>query len=183
MSGDIRTDGKRKKIISVTMSQSMVEQIDRLVEQDVARSRAQLIEDAVRWFIEYTVHKWNERGIYVNSCRMALEPDTMSSLFFSKLTPNDQYELGLTAGARSSIEDIARLHHRITPGSPASRAVILRILQDLGWGMLEESNDLILVGSPFYPPQFMKGFLESLLRIRTELVETHAKDNMALRIL
>jgi hypothetical protein len=173
----------KKKIISVTMSQSIVSQIDALVDERVARSRAQLIEDAVKWFIDFTVHKWSERGIYVSSCRMAMESDTMSSLFFSKLTPNDQYELGLTAGSRSSVADVVRLFYRAEPGEPKNRGLVLKLLQDYGWGSIDSKGGLIVIGSPFYPPQFIRGFLESLLRIKTESVETHAKDNVALRVL
>ena len=39
-------DSDKKKIISVTMSQSLVNRIDGLVQERVGRSRAQLIEDS-----------------------------------------------------------------------------------------------------------------------------------------
>ena len=68
----------KKKIISVTMTQSLVNHIDDLVKDRVGRSRAQLIEDSVRWFLDFTVYKWNERGIYVNTSRSAFESEAMS---------------------------------------------------------------------------------------------------------
>lgn len=172
----------KKKIISVTMSQALVSRIDDLVQERVGRSRAQLIEDAVRWFLDYTVHKWNERGIYVNSLRMALESETLTSLFFSKLTPTEQYELGLTAGSQAPIADVIRLFHAREPHDPSSRELVLSLLQDNGWGLIDERDDMIVVGSPFYPAPFIRGYLESLLRKKIELVETMSKDNVALRI-
>ena len=72
----------KKKIISVTMTQSLVNHIDDLVKDRVGRSRAQLIEDSVRWFLDFTVFRWNERGIYVNTSRSVFESESMSSLFW-----------------------------------------------------------------------------------------------------
>ena len=58
-------DDDKKKIISVTMSESLVKRIDSLVVEGVGRSRAQLIEDAVRWFLDFTVHKWTAISFFL----------------------------------------------------------------------------------------------------------------------
>ena len=171
-----------KKIISVTMSQSLVNRIDELVQERVGRSRAQLIEDAVRWFLDFTVHKWNERGVYVNSFRAVFESETLSSLFFSKLTPTDQYELGETAGSQAPIADVVRLFHGGDPKDSESRDLVLKLLQENGWGSITLNEDLIVIGSPFYPAPFIRGYLESLLKVKMEVVETTSKENVALRI-
>jgi hypothetical protein len=165
------------------MSQSLVNRIDELVQERVGRSRAQLIEDAVRWFLDFTVHKWNERGVYVNSFRAVFESETLSSLFFSKLTPTDQYELGETAGSQAPIADAVRLFHGGDPTDAGSRNLVLKLLQENGWGSITLNDDLIVIGSPFYPAPFMRGYLESLLKVKLEVVEELvSKENVALRI-
>ncbi|MGY5871389.1 MAG: ribbon-helix-helix domain-containing protein [Candidatus Thorarchaeota archaeon] len=173
----------KKKIISVTMTQSLVNHIDDLVKDRVGRSRAQLIEDSVRWFLDFTVYKWNERGIYVNTSRSAFESEAMSSLFFSKLTPVDQYELGKTAGSQAPVGDVVRLYHGVDPTDAKSRDVVLRLLQDNGWGSISSNEQgLVVIGSPFYPAPFIRGYLESLLKVKLEVVETNVKENVALQI-
>ena len=172
----------KKKIISVTMSQSLVNRIDDLVQERVGRSRAQLIEDSVRWFLDFSVHKWNERGVYVNSSRAVFESESLSSLFFSKLTPTDQYDLGVTAGSQSPIADVVRLYHGGDPADVASHDLVLGLLQDTGWGSISLNQGLIVLGSPFYPAPFIRGYLESLLKVNLEVVETTTKENVALRI-
>jgi Arc/MetJ-type ribon-helix-helix transcriptional regulator len=173
----------KKKIISVTMTQSLVNHIDDLVKDRVGRSRAQLIEDSVRWFLDFTVFRWNERGIYVNTSRSAFESEAMSSLFFSKLTPTAQYELGQTAGSQAPVGDVVRLHHRLDPADAGSHEMVLRLLQDNGWGSITFSDrGLIVVGSPFYPAPFIRGYFESLLKVKLEVVETNVKENVALQI-
>ncbi|MFW9805139.1 MAG: ribbon-helix-helix domain-containing protein [Candidatus Thorarchaeota archaeon] len=174
----------KKKIISVTMSQSLVSRIDDLVQERVGRSRAQLIEDSVRWYLDFTVHKWNERGVYVNSSRAVFESETLSSLFFSKLTPTDQYELGETAGSQSPIADVVRLFHGGDPSDEDSRSLVLNILQDNGWGLIEyePAKGQISFHSPFYPLQFIRGYLESLLKVKLEIIETNVKENVAFRV-
>jgi len=173
----------KKKIISVTMTQSLVNHIDDLVKDRVGRSRAQLIEDSVRWFLDFTVFRWNERGIYVNTSRSAFESEAMSSLFFSKLTPTSQYELGQTAGSQAPVGDVVRLHHGLDPTDTGSYEMVLRLLQDNGWGSISYSDQgLIVVGSPFYPAPFIRGYLESLLKVKLEVVETNVKENVALQI-
>ncbi len=172
----------KKKIISVTMSQALVNRIDELVSNRVSRSRAQLIEDAVRWFLDYSVHKWNDRGLYVSSFRVSLESETLSSLFFSKLTPSDQHELGLTAGSQAAVSDVVRLFYGVDPHIASSRTLVLDLLQDYGWGTITLNDDLIVIGSPFYPAPFIQGYLEAALKVELELVDTALKENVALRI-
>ncbi|MGY5860165.1 MAG: ribbon-helix-helix domain-containing protein [Candidatus Thorarchaeota archaeon] len=173
----------KKKIISVTMTQSLVNHIDDLVKDRVGRSRAQLIEDSVRWFLDFTVFRWNERGIYVNTSRSAFESEAMSSLFFSKLTPTGQYELGETAGSQAPVGDVVRLHHGLDPTDAGSRDIVLRLLQDNGWGSITiNEQGLIVIGSPFYPAPFIRGYLESLMKVKLEVVETNVKENVALQI-
>ena len=173
----------KKKIISVTMTQSLVNHIDELVKDRVGRSRAQLIEDSVRWFLDFTVFRWNERGIYVNTSRSAFESEAMSSLFFSKLTPTDQYELGTTAGSQAPVGDVVRLFHGVDPTEAGSRELVLRLLQDNGWGSISHNESgLIVIGTPFYPAPFIRGYLESLLKVTLDVVETNVKENVALQI-
>ncbi len=173
----------KKKIISVTMTQSLVNHIDELVKDRVGRSRAQLIEDSVRWFLDFTVFRWNERGIYVNTSRSAFESEAMSSLFFSKLTPTDQYELGKTAGSQAPVGDVVRLFHGVDPTDAESRELVLRLLQDNGWGSISHNESgLIVIGTPFYPAPFIRGYLESLLKVTLDVVETNVKENVALQI-
>jgi len=173
----------KKKIISVTMTQSLVNHIDDLVKDRVGRSRAQLIEDSVRWFLDFTVFRWNERGIYVNTSRSAFESEAMSSLFFSKLTPTSQYELGETAGSQAPVGDVVRLHHGLDPTDAGSREIVLRLLQDNGWGSISfNEHGLIVIGSPFYPAPFIRGYLEALMKVKLEVVETNVKENVALQI-
>ena len=177
------TSKSKKGIISVTINEGIKDRIDELVTDRVARSRAQLIEDAVRWYLDFTVHKWNERGIYVNAMRVLLQPEALSSLFFSTLTPSDQYELGQTAGSQSPIADVVKLFHNADPHDESSRPLVLELLQDSGWGSLRfRGSDLIVVGSPFYPARFMIGYLETLLHVSLELVETNVKETVALKI-
>jgi len=173
----------KKKIISVTMTQSLVNHIDDLVKDRVGRSRAQLIEDSVRWFLDFTVFRWNERGIYVNTSRAVFESEAMSSLFFSKLTPTDQYELGQTSGSQAPVGDVVRLYHGVDPTDSGSRDMVLRLLQDNGWGSITHNEQgLIVIGSPFYPAPFIRGYLESLLKVKLEVVQTNVKENVALQI-
>ena len=172
----------KKKIISVTMSQALVARIDELVHETVGRSRAQLIEDAVRWFLDYSVHRWTDRGLYVSGSRVSFESETMSSFFFSKLTPSDQYELGITAGSQSAVADVVKLYHGTDPTDEEGRSLVLALLQNYGWGFFNEHDDnLLVITSPFYPPSFIQGYLEALLKVKLELVETAVKDTVALR--
>ena len=172
-----------KDIISVTISQALKNRIDKLVDEGVSRSRAQLIEDAVKWYLDFSVNKWGERGIYVNDVRVLFEPETISSIFFSTLTPNDQYELGKTAGKQAPVADVVRINHSSDPRDPKSRDLVLRLLQEAGWGSIRLQEDKIVIGSPFYPGAFLRGYLESLLDTKLEIIETNVKETVALKII
>ncbi len=173
----------RKKIISVTMSESLVGRVDELVKDRIGRSRAQLIEDAVRWYLDFTVHKWNERGLFWNSMRVILASESLLSLFFSKLTPADQYELGFTAGKQAPLSDVMTLFFGMDIKERSSWDLVLELLQSSGWGELRLQNNIIVIGNPFYPPLFIKGYLSALLDVELELMDTNVSENVALRIL
>ncbi|MCK5151608.1 MAG: ribbon-helix-helix protein, CopG family [Candidatus Thorarchaeota archaeon] len=179
--GSRRRKEDTKDIISVTISLSLKNRIDKLVEQGASRSRAQLIEDAVRWYLDFSVNKWGERGLYVNDVRVLLEPETISSVFFSTLTPNDQYELGKTSGKQAPIADVVRIIHGQDPTEPASRQLVFKLLQEAGWGSIRLQDDKIVIGSPFYPGAFIRGYLESLLDSNLDIIETNVKETVALR--
>ena len=165
------------------MSENLVKRIDDLVKERIGRSRAQLIEDAVRWFVDFTVYKWNERGIYVNTSRSILESEAISSLFFSQLTPNDQYELGKTAGSQSPVSDVVRLFHGVNPTDSKNRPLVLKLLQENGWGSIDyKKTGLIVIESPFYPSPFIRGYLESLLRVQLDVIEIDVKENVAFQV-
>jgi hypothetical protein len=172
----------KKKIISITMSQAIISKIDKLKNQ-IGRSRAQLIEDAVRWYLDFTVHKWTPRSIFLDSIRMVLESESLLSLFFSKMTPVDQYELGKTAGKKAPIEDIIKIFHGKDVKNPSSRELVFQLMQDKGWGSFRQQNDLLIIENPFYPPPFLKGYIETLLGIDLELVETNVKDNVIFKLI
>ena len=171
----------KKKIISITMSQSIINRIDELKNQ-IGRSRAQLIEDSVRWYLDFTVHKWNPRGLFLDSIRMALESEALLSLFFSKLTPFEQYEFGKTAGNKAPVEDIVKIYHGKDVKAPSSRELVWRLLEDKGWGAIRQQDNLLLIENPIYSSSFLQGYLESLLGVNLELVETHVKDNIVFKI-
>ncbi len=171
-----------KEIISVTINQAIKKQIDDLVDEGVARSRAQLIEDAVTKYLELNVDKWTDRGIYFNDVRVLLAYETISSVFFSTLTPDQQYELGSTAGRQAPEADIILIKHRKNPKKLESRKAILNLLQETGWGEIKLDNDLIVIGSPFYPGPFIRGYLEELMNVQLEIVETNVKETVVLRI-
>lgn len=171
----------KKKIISITMSQSIIDKIDEMKNQ-VGRSRAQLIEDSVRWYLDYTVHKWNSRGIFLNSIRVALESEALLSLFLSSLTPTEQYEFGKTAGNKAPIEDIVKIFYGKDVKDPSSRELILHLLEDKGWGALRQQNGLLIIENPFYTPSFLQGYFEALLGIELENIETNVKDNVVFKL-
>jgi hypothetical protein len=136
------------------MSNSIVKLMDKLVQDRVGRSRAQLIEDAVRWYLDFTVHK---------------------------CTPVEQYELGETAGSQAPVADVVRLFHGKNIRDITTRELAFQLLQDSGWGEISLHDDLIVIGGPFYPAPFIRGYLESLFKTKLELVETNVKENVALR--
>jgi hypothetical protein len=175
------TELLKKKIISVTMSQSIINKVDELKNQ-VGRSRAQLIEDSVRWYLDYTAHKWNPRGLFFNSIRVALESESLLSFFFSMLTPTKQYEFGMTAGNKAPIEDIIKIYYGKEAKDPSCRKLILRLLEDKGWGELLLQDNLLIIGNPFYTPSFFQGYFEALFDVKLEIVETNVKDNVVFKL-
>ena len=188
---EILWESTKKKIISITMTNQVVDQLDELVgEGRSGRSRAQIIEDAVRWYLNFTVNGWTERGIFLQEFRFALESESMASLFFSQLTPTEQYELGVTAGSQAPVSDIITLYydsdirdHRGKVDRDRKENRSLGLLQDHGWGSIRKQGNLIIISNPFYPSPFIRGYLESYLNTKLELVETKGQENIALRIM
>jgi hypothetical protein len=98
------------------------------------------------------------------------------------LTPTKQYEFGMTAGNKAPIEDIIKIYYGKEAKDPSCRKLILRLLEDKGWGELLLQDNLLIIGNPFYTPSFFQGYFEALFDVKLEIVETNVKDNVVFKL-
>ncbi|MFW9851043.1 MAG: hypothetical protein ACFFF4_18095, partial [Candidatus Thorarchaeota archaeon] len=88
-----------------------------------------------------------------------------------------------TAGRQAPVADVVRINHSADPTNPSNRLLVLNLLQEAGWGSIRLQDDKIVIGSPFYPSAFLRGYLESLLDTKLEIIETNVKETVALKII
>jgi len=119
----------------------------------------------------YSLDKWEEGSFWINQYRVGLFMSETINYCFSQFEDRKLYEAGQEMGR------MARVSLRYEEGEVIKQASTQHILDDLnklfGWGYFTAENDRIVMTNPiFSSPYFIYGFLEGLLRIKLNIVES-----------
>jgi GAF domain len=119
----------------------------------------------------YSLDKWEEGSFWINQYRVGLFMSETINFCFSQFEDRKLYEAGQEMGRMS------RVSLRYEENDVTEQASTQRILDDLnnlfGWGYFTVENDKIVLTNPiFSSPYFIYGFLEGLLKIKLNIVES-----------
>ncbi len=64
----------------------------------------------------------------------------------------------------------------------ANWPLVLNELQNLGWGIFEKIEDEIKITNTAVPPQYLKGYLETMFKVTLKEHHTNIKDLIVFRV-
>jgi hypothetical protein len=119
----------------------------------------------------YSLDRWEEGSFWINQYRVGLFMSETINFCFSQFEDRKLYEAGQEMGR------MARVSLRYEESDLLEQASTQKILNDLsklfGWGFFTIENDKIIITKPiFSSPYFIYGFLEGLLKVKLNIIES-----------
>ena len=143
---------------------------DQLIEQGFARSRREIVVDALKHYRDFTMYDWRYDRIVVRQLRRALMTQKSLEQLTLGMTEQKLYE----AGKRMSqtLLDSMLATWGKDPRKPENHQLALELLSGIGWGKFTLGDGRIIINSPFLSKHLMRGYLEAGLGINLNLIQT-----------
>jgi hypothetical protein len=99
---------------------------------------------------------------------------------FESLTEYEIYRAGsMTAIKRKVLKPEFR---DLNLTKKANWPLVLKELENLGWGKFERIEDEIMIENSAVPPEYLRGYLESMFKVRLEEHHTNIPDITIFRV-
>ena len=135
------------------------------------KNKEEAIRKALLLFKKLSMHDWLPDLYRIGNSRIILMDRGMLLDVFELLTEPEIYRAGhLTAVKRKVLKPEFR---DINLTKQGNWPLVLKELENLGWGKFEKISDEIKVENSAVPSQYLRGYLETLFKV--ELIEHHTK--------
>jgi hypothetical protein len=135
------------------------------------KNKEEAIRKALLLFKKLSMHDWLPDLYRIGDSRIILMDRGMLLDVFELLSEPEIYRAGhLTAVKRKVLKPEFR---DINLTKQANWPLVLKELENLGWGIFEKIGDEIKVESSAVPSQYLRGYLETLFKV--ELIEHYTK--------
>ena len=135
------------------------------------KNKEEAIKKALILFKKLSMHDWLPDLYRIGESRIILMDRGMLLDVFELLTEPEIYRAGhLTAVKRKVLKPEFR---DINLTKQANWPLVLKELENLGWGRFQKIEDEIKIEESAVPPQYLRGYLETLFKV--ELNEHHTK--------
>jgi Arc/MetJ-type ribon-helix-helix transcriptional regulator len=144
--------------------------VDNLIEGGFARSRREIVVDALKHYRDFTMYDWEPNRIVVRELRRALLTQKSLEQLTLGMTEQELYE----AGKRMSqtLLDSMLATWGKNPRKPENHQLALELLSGIGWGKFNLGDGRIVINAPFLSKHLMRGYLEAGLGIKLNLIQT-----------
>jgi hypothetical protein len=144
--------------------------MDDLISRGIARSRREIVVDALAHYQNLTMFDWSEGHIMVRQLRRALLTQKSLEQFALKMNDDDLHEAGKRMG--QTLHDSLLASSGKDPRKTENHPIAMEILSEIGWGKFTLSDDRIVVNSPFLNKHVLRGYLEYGLGVKLRLAHT-----------
>jgi hypothetical protein len=135
------------------------------------KNKEEAIKKALILFKKLSMHDWLPDIYRIGESRIVLMDRGMLLDVFELLTEPEIYRAGhLTAVKRKVLKPEFR---DINLTKQANWPLVLKELENLGWGRFQKIEDEIKIEESAVPPQYLRGYLETLFKV--ELNEHQTK--------
>jgi hypothetical protein len=150
-------------VTSFNIPQELIDFMDGLISSGKARTRTEIITQAIENYARLQAYRWKGHIIIVNGLRNALiSKGSLAKLVFG-MSEKDQYQAGRRMGM--TLKESAYVEFHFDPALPERREEALRILEQVGWGKFTIDDAKIVVEDAFVPPEMLRGYLEVALEM------------------
>ena len=159
------------KNLDVGLDEDVYEYLDFLERTRFIKSKNEAIRKAMLLFKKLSMHDWLPDLYRIGSNRVIIMDRGMLLDIFELLSEPETYRAGqLTALKRKVLKPEFR---DIDLTKQANWSIVLKELENLGWGVFSRVGKEIKVEQSAVPTEYLRGYLETMFK--AELEEHHTK--------
>ena len=168
------------KEITVEVDDDLYNYLEFLERTRYIKNKSQAIHTALLLFRRLSMHDWLPDIYRIGENRVIVMDRGILLDLFESLTENEIYRVGsMTALKRKVLKPEYR---DINLTKKANWPLVLNELQNLGWGTFEKVEDEIKIENMAVPPQYLKGYLETMFKVTLEEHHTNIKNLIVFKV-
>lgn len=154
------------KSLAVELDDDTYNYLEFLERMMFIRSKGEAVQKALIIFKKLSMHDWLPDIYRIGDSRIILMDRGMLLDTFELLTESEIYRAGsLTALKRKVLKPEFR---DIDLTKPANWMIVLKELENFGWGKFSKVENEIKVENCAVPAQYLRGYLESMFKVELE---------------
>ena len=159
------------KELSVDLDDDLYFYLELLERTLFIKSKEDAVKKSLTLFKDLGMHDWMPNLYRIGSSRVIIMERGMLLDIFELLTEHETYRAGtLTAMKRKVLKPEFR---DINLTKPTNWMIVLKELENLGWGVFTKTDNEIKVENAAVPTNYLRGYLETMFKV--EMVEHQTK--------
>ncbi len=151
------------KTITIELEEDLYNYLEFLERVRFVRSKEEAIVKALHFFKRLSMHDWLPKIYRIGNSRIILFDRGMLLDIFEHLTESEIYNIGrLTALKRKVLKPEFR---DIDLTKPDNWMIVLRELENFGWGVFSKVEKEIKVEYCAVPIPYLRGYLETMFQV------------------
>jgi hypothetical protein len=168
------------KEIKVQVDDDLYNYLEFLERTRYIKNKDQALTHALILFKKLSMHDWLPDIYRIGENRVIVMDRGMLLDLFESLTEYEIYRAGsMTAIKRKVLKPEFR---DLNLTKKANWPLVLKELENLGWGKFERIEDEIMIENSAVPPEYLRGYLESMFKVHLEEHQTNIQDLTIFRV-
>ena len=154
------------KKLSIDLDDDLYFYLELLERTLFIKSKEDAVKKSLTLFKDLGMHDWMPNLYRIGSSRVIIMERGMLLDIFELLTEHETYRAGtLTAMKRKVLKPEFR---DINLTKAANWMIVLKELENLGWGVFTKSENEIKVENSAVPTNYLRGYLETMFKVEME---------------
>ena len=153
-------------VVTVEIEEDLYNYLEFLERMRFIRSKEEGVRKALIFFKKLSIHDWLPDVYRIGGSRVIIMDRGMLLDIFELLTEYEIYRAGsLCALKRKALKPEFR---EIDLTKPGNWMIVLKELENFGWGVFKRIGNEIRVENLAVPTQYLRGYLETMFKVELE---------------
>ena len=157
-------------VTTVDVPTDLMEYMDNLVAQGLARNRREIIVRALANYKKLRMYEWESELIRFYGFRAGILTQKSYQGLIAELNDRQLMEAGKRMG--HTLKDLCLANFGARTENPENWKLAFQIFQDMGTGGISQDDDRITISKPYHPTVLLNGYLDTVLGTKLTAVKT-----------
>ncbi|MCW4049173.1 MAG: hypothetical protein NWE89_05485 [Candidatus Bathyarchaeota archaeon] len=168
------------KEFTVEINDDLYNYLEFLERTRFIKNKNEALHKALLLFKKLSMHDWLPDIYRIGENRILIMDRGMLLDIFESLTENETYRVGSTTALKRKVLKPEFRDLNLT--QKANWPLVLKELENLGWGVFEKIEDEIRIEHAAVPALYLKGYLETMFKVKLEEHYTNITDLIVFKV-